>query len=243
MPKMSVSWKAPLPIMACGTWPVMATSGHGIHVGVGDAGDQVGGARAAGGHADAGPAGGAGVAAGGERAALLVARQDRADLLRAGQRLVDFHARARRGRRKWCPPLRVRGRRRGFRCRTSWGRVPRVCRPVLSWFGFSCFAHVVVAVVAGGRGCIKKPTTVCQPWVLVETQVHARQAPTASPTTTTTSTSTTCRMFTNIGSNVVNRPAPSSPCFGAIIQGFLMSARTPSVAHNWGRSHTLSTFR
>ena len=76
MPKKSVSWKAPLPIIACGTWPVMATSGHGIHVGVGDAGDEVGGAGAAGGHADAGPAGGAGVAAGGERAALFMARAE-----------------------------------------------------------------------------------------------------------------------------------------------------------------------
>jgi len=27
MPKKSVSWNPPLPIIACGTWPVMATSG------------------------------------------------------------------------------------------------------------------------------------------------------------------------------------------------------------------------
>ena len=65
-----------------------------IHERVGDAGDEVGGAGAAGGHADTGPAGGAGIALGRERAALLVARQDGADLLGSGQRLVKLHARA-----------------------------------------------------------------------------------------------------------------------------------------------------
>jgi hypothetical protein len=53
---------------------------HGIHVGIGDSGDEVGGARAAGGHADAGLACGARVTFRGEGAALLMARQDRADL-------------------------------------------------------------------------------------------------------------------------------------------------------------------
>ena len=54
----------------------MATMRHGIHLGVGQAGDEVGGAGSAGGHADADLAGAAGVALGGETAALLVARQD-----------------------------------------------------------------------------------------------------------------------------------------------------------------------
>ena len=58
------------------TWPVMAMIGHGVHLGVGQAGDEVGGAGAAGGHADADLAGAAGVALGREAAALLVARQD-----------------------------------------------------------------------------------------------------------------------------------------------------------------------
>jgi len=63
-----------------------------IHERVGDAGDEVGGAGAAGGHADTGR--GTGVALGRERAALLVAGQDGADLLGSGQRLVKLHARA-----------------------------------------------------------------------------------------------------------------------------------------------------
>ena len=67
-----------------------------IHVRVGDAGDEVGGAGAAGGHADAGLAGGAGVALGRKRPALLVSRQDGANLFRTGQRLVQLHARATR---------------------------------------------------------------------------------------------------------------------------------------------------
>ena len=65
-----------------------------VHVRVGNAGDEVGGTGAAGGHADAGFAGGAGVALGREGAALFVARQDGADLLRPCQRLVKLHARA-----------------------------------------------------------------------------------------------------------------------------------------------------
>ena len=61
--------------------PVMAMIGHGIHLGVGEAGDEVGGAGAAGGDADADPAGAARVALGREAAALLVPRQDRANLV------------------------------------------------------------------------------------------------------------------------------------------------------------------
>ena len=65
-----------------------------VHERVGDAGDEVGGTGAAGGHADAGLAGGAGVALSRERAALLVAGQDGADLLGPSQRLMKLHARA-----------------------------------------------------------------------------------------------------------------------------------------------------
>jgi hypothetical protein len=61
-----------------------------IHVGVGDRRDEVGGAGAAGRHAHADLAGGAGVALGGERAALLVAGQDDADLVGAGEGLVEL---------------------------------------------------------------------------------------------------------------------------------------------------------
>ena len=52
-----------------------------VELGVGDGGDEVRGAGAAGGHAHAGLAGAAGDALGGERAALLVPRQDRAQLV------------------------------------------------------------------------------------------------------------------------------------------------------------------
>ena len=65
-----------------------------VELGVGDGGDQVGGPGPAGGHADADLAGGAGVALGGEPAALLVPRQDHADLVaEPGQGLVQRHAR------------------------------------------------------------------------------------------------------------------------------------------------------
>ena len=52
-----------------------------VELGVGDGGDQVRGARPAGGHADADASGGAGVALGGEPAALLVPRQNHANLV------------------------------------------------------------------------------------------------------------------------------------------------------------------
>ena len=61
---------------------------------VGEAADEVGGARAGGGDADPGEAGGARVALGGEDAALLVAREDVADGGGARERLVDLHRRA-----------------------------------------------------------------------------------------------------------------------------------------------------
>ena len=65
----------------------------GIQVGVGNGGDQVRRAGAAGAHAHAGLAGRAGVTFRRETAALLVPRQNGADF-GPGERLVDFHARA-----------------------------------------------------------------------------------------------------------------------------------------------------
>ena len=143
---MSVSWKA---------------HRDGIHVGVGDAGDQVGGAGAAGGHADAGPAGGAGVAIGGEGAALLVAGQDHADLLRSRERLVDFHAR----------PAGI-GEDRVHAFAFEAGHEDLAAghggadlgtfgggSPFLDVSG-CCLAHVLFPVAAASRGSNKKPTTV-----------------------------------------------------------------------------------
>ena len=71
----------------------LSGDGHhrgGIHEGVGDGRDEIGGAGAAGGHAHADLAGGAGVALGGERAALFVAGEDDADFVGAGQGLVQL---------------------------------------------------------------------------------------------------------------------------------------------------------
>ena len=64
--------------------------GAGIHEGIGDGGDEVGGPGAGGGHADAGLAGDACVAFGGEGATLFMAGQDGADL-RLGEGLMEFH--------------------------------------------------------------------------------------------------------------------------------------------------------
>ena len=66
---------------------------HGIHLGVGQAGDEIRSARTAGGHANAGFAGGARIAVRHEAAALLMAGQNRADLVfHLGERLVQRHA-------------------------------------------------------------------------------------------------------------------------------------------------------
>ena len=68
----------------------------GVHVRIGNAGDEVGGARATGGHADACLTGGTGIALGGEDSALFVPGQDGANLARPRQRLMKLHARAAR---------------------------------------------------------------------------------------------------------------------------------------------------
>ena len=59
--------------------PAMATIGRAVHVGVGDAGDEVGRARTERRHAHAGAAGQASVHVGHERRALLVVRGDELD--------------------------------------------------------------------------------------------------------------------------------------------------------------------
>ena len=62
---------------------------HGVHVGGGDAGDEVGRAGAGGGQADAGASGDAGVAVGGVRGGLLVADQDVLDVGVLAQGVVE----------------------------------------------------------------------------------------------------------------------------------------------------------
>jgi len=65
----------------------------GIHVGVGDGGDEIRRARTARAHAHAGFAGRPRITFGGKTAALLMTRENGADL-GMRERLVDFHARA-----------------------------------------------------------------------------------------------------------------------------------------------------
>ena len=87
-PVMSTSWKASVPSSFEEICPVMQTSGHRVHHGRGDAGDQVGGAGAGGGNGDADFAGGARISVGRMGGALLVADQDVADRVFA-QSVVD----------------------------------------------------------------------------------------------------------------------------------------------------------
>ena len=93
MPWMSASWKASVPIAGRGHLAGDRDDRHRVHVGVGDRGDQVGRARAGGGHADADLAGGLRVAGGGVAGALLVADQD-VPHLRVEQRVVRRQDRA-----------------------------------------------------------------------------------------------------------------------------------------------------
>ena len=62
--------------------------GHGVHVGVGQRGHEVGRARAGGRHADAHPAGGGGVSLRRVPGTLLVAHQDVPDLLGVHERVI-----------------------------------------------------------------------------------------------------------------------------------------------------------
>ena len=67
--------------------------GDGIHISIGDSGQQIGGSGTAGRHADAGFSGDAGVTVGGECAALFIAGQDDTD---GGvlERLMEFDRRS-----------------------------------------------------------------------------------------------------------------------------------------------------
>ncbi len=94
MPTVSASWKASLPIMKVGTWPVRTTIGiESISASVmpvtalvapGPGGDED----------DAGPAGGAGIALGRMGRGLLVADEDVADVVLLEDRVVDRQHRA-----------------------------------------------------------------------------------------------------------------------------------------------------
>ena len=85
----SMNWWVSLCMPDRSTWPVIATSGRVVQVGVGDAGRQVGRARTEGGQADAGLAGEAPVGLGHEGGALLVAGGHEGDLRGAVERLVE----------------------------------------------------------------------------------------------------------------------------------------------------------
>ena len=76
MPVMSTSWKESLPMRFSADVAGDEHHGGGVHIGGGDAGDQVGGAGAGGGEAHAHLAGGAGIAVGGVGSALLVGGED-----------------------------------------------------------------------------------------------------------------------------------------------------------------------
>lgn len=80
----------------CGRGHLAGDSDHrdGVHVGIGDAGDEVGCARTGSGHHNANLSGRPGVALGHERPALFVAGKNSTDLFRSGQGLVEHHARA-----------------------------------------------------------------------------------------------------------------------------------------------------
>ena len=66
---------------------------HTVHLGIGERGDEVGGPRSAGGHADPDPAGAASESLGGKSASLFVSRQDGPEPVRiVDQRLVQRHA-------------------------------------------------------------------------------------------------------------------------------------------------------
>ena len=91
---MGVSWKASVPMTLVPHLAGDGQQGDAVQLGVGDRGHQVRGPGAAGGHADADLAGAPGVALGGKSAALLVPRQDDAELVaEARQRLVQRDAR------------------------------------------------------------------------------------------------------------------------------------------------------
>ena len=96
IPTVSHSWNASLPIRWVATWPVMTTSGIGIHQRVGQSGDRIGGAGTRGHQHDAGLAGRARIALGRVDRALLVADQHVDELVVLEERIVDRQHRAAR---------------------------------------------------------------------------------------------------------------------------------------------------
>jgi len=88
IPEMSASWNPSVPIRLVETLAGDRHHRDRVHVGVGQRGDQVGGAGAAGRHADAGTPGGLGVAGRGVPGTLLVADEDVPDLLGVEQRVI-----------------------------------------------------------------------------------------------------------------------------------------------------------
>ena len=110
---------------------------HRVHLGVGQAGDEVERPGARGGHHHARLAGGAGISLGREDAPLLVPRQDRPDPVAVpGQRLVHRHAR----------PARI-GEETSTPCRTS--DSTRTSAPVI---GLRRGLGQGLAIVDGGHG-------------------------------------------------------------------------------------------
>ncbi len=185
--------------------------GDGIHIGVGDGGDEIGGAGAAGGHADAGLASGARVTLRGEGAALLVARENGAD---GGTRqgLVNLHAGAAGIGEHDIDALAferadkdVAAKHRG---RNGLGRFGRLA----GLFDFS--VHRKKPTTVAGRGCI------------VESFFYARQDPPARSSDTTT-TPATCSAIVNIGRTVMEHPM-------SVKRGFFngKAARPPGCLRN-----------
>ena len=173
----------------------------GVHVRVGDAGDEVGGAGATGGHADTGLAGGSGVPLSGENPALFVPGQDGANLLGAGQRLMELHAGAARVGKDCVHALALKRPDEDFAAKQAWPQLTlgfclriRLC--------FSCFAHFLCAV-----GCKKKPTTGLVVGFL-EIRCYSQQAPDRSGTTTTSSTSTAVTTSIAINGRIRSVQAP-----------------------------------
>ena len=134
--------------------------GNGIHVGIGDAGDEVRGARAAGRHANASLARRAGIAFGREGPALLVPGENRANFFGFGQRLVEFHARAAGIRKDGIDPFAFEAGDENFAALHDRADFQSFTGSGCSGScGFSRFAHSSF-LLAESRERIKKPTTV-----------------------------------------------------------------------------------
>ena len=138
---------------------------HRVHIRIRNAGNQVGRSGTAGGHADARFARGARIPFGRKSPTLLMARQHRANF-RTRQRLMDLDARPARIGENGVHPLALKAGDKDF---AAGHRGPNfhVSAGALSKFRSFC-SYYVSCGSSCGRRCIKKPTTVLQPWVLVE---------------------------------------------------------------------------